>query len=122
MQSVYESANSTVRVPLITPLQPGQHVVVQLDFKVDLPTDPGGNYGLFGYFDNILVLDGFYPAIPVYDEYGWHAGQVPPNADTTFQDASFYVVRVTAPATLTLIASGIQVDQSQENRLHKHGI
>lgn len=110
---VYESENSTVRVPLTTPLQPGQRVVIQLDFEVEVPTEVGGNYGLFGYLNDILVLDGFYPAIPVYDEKGWHAGQVPPNADTTFQDASFYVVRVTAPVNLIVIASGIQVDQTK---------
>jgi aminopeptidase N len=117
VQPVYESENSTVRVPLTTPLQPSQHVVVQMDFQVELPRESGGNYGLLGYIDNILVLDGFYPAIPVYDEKGWHAGKVPPNADSTFQDASFYMVRVTAPANLIVIASGIQVDQTKtDNR------
>ena len=114
-EPVYESENSTIRVPLTTPLQPGQHVVIQMDFEIDVPTEVGGNYGLFGYLNHILVLDGFYPAIPVYDEQGWHAGKVPPNADSTFQDASFYVVRVTAPASLTLIASGIPVDRAQQD-------
>jgi hypothetical protein len=115
VEPVYESENSSVRVPLTTPLQPGQRVVIQMGFEIEVPTDLGGNYGLFGYLNNILVLDGFYPAIPVYDEKGWHAGRVPPNADTTFQDVSFYVVRVTAPAPLTLIASGIQVDGVQQD-------
>jgi hypothetical protein len=112
---VYESDNATMRVPLPTPLPPDQQVVIQLDFKVEVPTEIGGNYGLFGYLNDILVLDGFYPAIPVYDEQGWLAGQVPPNADTTFQDASFYLVRVTAPADLTLVASGIEVDRTQQS-------
>ncbi len=115
VKPVYESDNATVRVPLSTPLQSSQCVVIQLDFEVEVPTEIGGNYGLFGYLNDILVLDGFYPAIPVYDEKGWHAGQVPPNADTTFQDASFYVVHVTAPAALTLITSGIQVDRTQQS-------
>jgi len=112
---VYESDNSTVRVPLSTPLLPGQRVVIQMDFKVEVPTELGGNYGLFSYLDSILALDGFYPAIPVYDAKGWHAGKTPPNADTTFQDASFYVVNVTAPATLTLVTSGIQVERTEKD-------
>lgn len=115
VQPIYEAGNATVRVPLTTPLQPGQQVVVQMNFQVKVPTEIGGNYGLFGYLENILVLDGFYPAIPVYDEKGWHAGLLPPNADSTFQDASFYTVRVTAPAILTLITSGIQVDYTQQD-------
>ena len=116
VQPVYEANNDTARVPLSTALQPGQHIVIQMDFQVEVPTDvTGGNYGLLGYLNNILVLDGFYPAIPVYDAKGWHAGQLPPNSDTTFQDASFYVVRVTAPAALKLIASGLQVDSTQKD-------
>lgn len=113
VQPVDEAEHSAVRVPLSTPLQPGQHVVLQLDFQVKIPSEVGGNYGLFGYLNHILVLDGFYPAIPVYNEQGWQAGVLPPNADTTFQDASFYVVRVTAPAALTLVASGVQVERTQ---------
>jgi aminopeptidase N len=114
IQPAYESENSTVRVSLTTPLQPGQSVVVQMDFQVEVPAEAGGNYGLFSYRDNILALDGFYPAIPVYDENGWHAGKLPSNSDTTFQDASFYVVRVTAPTALTLVTSGVQVDRAQQ--------
>lgn len=113
VEPVYESDNATARVPLPTLLAPAERVVIQLDFSVEVPTEIGGNYGLFGYLNDILVLDGFYPAIPVYDEQGWHAGPVPPNADTTFQDASFYVVRVTAPADLTFVTSGTEVERTQ---------
>lgn len=114
-QPVYETGNSAVKVPLPAPLQPGQRTVLQLDFKVEIPTSVGGSYGLFGYLDHILVLDGFYPAIPAYDEQGWHAGKLPPNADSTYQDTSFYVVRVTAPASLTLVAAGVQTERTEKN-------
>jgi hypothetical protein len=114
-QPVYEADQSTLKVPLPAPLQPGQPVVLQLDFKVEIPTSVGGSYGLFGYLDHILVLDGFYPAIPAYDERGWHAGKLPSNADSTYQDASFYVVRVTAPASLTLVASGVQAERAEKD-------
>jgi hypothetical protein len=116
IQPIYEDDSSSVRVPMITPLQPGQRAIVQMDFQIEVPTEVGGNYGLFGYLNNILVLDGFYPAIPVYDEKGWHKGNLQPNSDTTFQDASFYVVRVTAPKALKLIASGLEVDSSQQDQ------
>ncbi len=117
VQPLYEDGRSTLRVPLSAPLQPGQRAEIEMDFQVEVPTELAGNYGLFGYLDGILVLDGFYPAIPAYDAQGWHAGRVPPSADTTFQDASFYLVRVTAPASVTLIASGIQVERTWEGDL-----
>jgi aminopeptidase N len=71
---------------------------------------------LFGFIDNILVLDGFYPGIPVYDQGGWHAGPLPPNADTTFNDASFYLVRVSAPGDLMLATSGVEVGREKDGK------
>ncbi len=111
----YEQNQTTVRIPLSVPLQPGESVVIDLAFMVNIPQDAGGNYGLFGYIDNILVLDGFYPAIPVYDSEGWHKGQIPRNSDTTFQDISYYIVKITAPADLILVTSGVKIDSSSQN-------
>ena len=107
----YLEGNSAVKVALPSPLEPGKSTLIKLEFSIDLPTEGGGNYGLFGYIDGIIVLDGFYPGIPVYDDLGWHAGPLPANADTTFNDVSFYLVRVTAPANLVLVASGVSVRQ-----------
>jgi hypothetical protein len=114
VEPAYEFEDSALRVPLPTALQPGQQVVIQMDFSVKVPLEMGGNYGLFGYFDNVLVLDEFYPVIPVYDDEGWNVEVPPPNADTSYFDASFYVVRVTAPAKLTVVASGIEVGRESE--------
>ena len=114
VEPVYEFEDSALRVPLPTALQPGQQVVIQMDFAVTVPLEMGGNYGLFGYFDNVLVLDEFYPVIPVYDDEGWNVEVPPPNADASYFDASFYVVRVTAPAKLTVVASGVEVGHENE--------
>jgi len=105
----YLQDHSAAMVALPAALQPGDSVTISLDFNVTMPTTGGGNYGLFGYIDSILVLDGFYPSIPVYDEDGWHAGPLPVNADTTFNDVSFYLVRVTAPEELVIVSSGVEV-------------
>jgi aminopeptidase N len=114
VEPAYELQNSAVRVPLAAALQPGEQVVVQMDFAVTVPREMGGNYGLFGYFDNVLVLDEFYPVIPVYDDEGWNVEVPPPNGDVTYFDASLYVVRVTAPAELTVVASGVEVGHESE--------
>jgi aminopeptidase N len=101
-------------VPLATALQPGEQAIVEMDFVVSIPREMGGNYGLFGYFDDVLVLDTFYPVIPVYDDEGWYDGMPSPNGDITYFDASFYLVRLTAPARLTVVASGIEVARERE--------
>jgi len=114
VEPIYELQNSALRVPLAAALQPGEQVVIQMDFAVKVPREMGGNYGLFGYFDSVLVLDEFYPVIPVYDDEGWNVEVPPPNGDVTYFEASFYVVRVTAPAKLTVVASGIEVGRKRE--------
>jgi len=112
--TVLESQGTALRVLLLKPISPGQSVVIQMDFMVEVPRQLGGNYGLLSYYEDILALDGIYPSIAVYDDQGWHAEYPPVNADLTYTDASFYLVRVTAPSKLVLAASGILLGSKVE--------
>ncbi|MCJ7622836.1 MAG: M1 family metallopeptidase [Anaerolineaceae bacterium] len=109
-----ESGDSALVVYLKDTLQPGEDVLVQLDFSLEIPREMGGNYGLFGYFDEVLVLDLFYPVIPVYDENGWYKDVPPHDGDISYFDASFYMVRVTAVEDLVLVASGVEVAREKD--------
>jgi hypothetical protein len=113
-QTTLESANSAMKVALREPLEQGQQALFQLDFSLEIPREMGGNYGLFGYFDQILVLDLFYPAIPVFDENGWYKETPSGNGDLSYYDASFYLVRVKAPLPLVLATSGVEITQTEE--------
>ncbi|MEJ2569258.1 MAG: M1 family metallopeptidase [Anaerolineales bacterium] len=114
---VYEKERSALRLPLPTPLQPGDEIHIKMRFSVKLPTEMSGNYGLFGSFDGVVAMQELYPVIPVYDDEGWNI-EIPPSfGDLTYLDASFYLVRVTVPEHLTLIASGIEVETSIQNDL-----
>ena len=104
-----ESLDSAVRIPLVAPLLPGESLLLQLDFTLEIPRQMGGNFGLFGYFENILTLDLFYPAVPAYDQQGWYADPPPPYGDNSYYDASYYLVRVTAPEDFVLATSGVEV-------------
>lgn len=108
----YENGGGSLRVNLPHPLAVSGSVILGIDFKVDVPASVRDNYGLFGYTNNVLALNSFYPAITAYDEKGWHAGPYPPQSDNTYQDAAFYLVRVTAPAKLVIAASGTAVENS----------
>jgi hypothetical protein len=118
VKAAYEFEDTAVRVPLPAALQPGETVDIQMDFEVNVPQEMAGNYGLLVYYDDVLALDGFYPVIPVYDDEGWNVEVPPPNADTSYYDASFYLVRVTAPADLVVVASGVEVGREVEGRNH----
>ena len=114
VEPVYEFVKSALRILLEVPLQPGEQVVIQMDFTVEVAQEMGGNYGLFGYFDHVLVLDEFYPVIPVYDDEKWNVEIPPSHGDVTYFDASFYVVRVTAPSNLKVVTSGIEISRTSE--------
>ena len=115
VEPAYESQNTALRVPLAAPLQPGRQVVIQMAFTVQIPKELGGSYGLLSYMEGVLALDSIYPSIPAYDDgTGWYAQAPPPNADLTYSDVSFYLVRVTAPAKLKLATSGIETSRASQ--------
>ncbi len=110
---IYEYSDSSLRVAINPGLQPGESVVIAMDFEVTVAEEMAGNYGLFGYFSDVLVLDTFYPTIPVYDDRGWYANEPAPNGDISYYDASFYNVKVTLPKNFIVVASGSEVNRSE---------
>jgi len=105
----YELNKSLMIVPFVKPLEPGQSVVIHMDFSVTVPTTVDLNYGVLAYAEDVLALAHAYPMIAVYDDEGWNAEIPPQDGDVTYADASFYIVRVTAPKGLTLVTSGHRV-------------
>ena len=110
-ETTSELLDSAVRIHLSTPLDPGESVILEMDFETIIPEEMGGNYGLFGHFEDILVLQEFFPLIPVFDDEGWNVEIPPPHGDVTFLDPSYFIVRVRAPEELTIIASGVEIDR-----------
>ncbi len=111
VEPVLEAQGSSLRVPLQTPLRRGDASELALDFELEIPRTMAGNYGLFGYFEGVLVLDTFYPMVPVFEEGRWHAKLPAPNGDLTFNDASYYMVRVHVPEALVLVGSGVEIER-----------
>lgn len=116
-EPIYEVEQSALKVPLPSPLQPGEDIHIEMHFSVVLPTEMSGNYGLFGSFDGVVAMQELYPVIPVYDDEGWNIEIPPAHGDLTYLDASFYIVRVTAPENLTLVASGVEVERGEKDDL-----
>jgi hypothetical protein len=100
---------------LFTPLRPGDSLEIALNFELQVPTDFTFSYGLFVYANDILSLYQFLPLVPVFKEDGWQVGEPNTMGDLSFNDISFFEVRVDSPASLTLAASGTRVSQKMEN-------
>ncbi len=110
-----EFDNTAVRVDLPAALEPGESVLMELTYTIQIPTDYGGNYGLFSYIDEILALDEVYAVIPVYDDEGWNVEIPPANGDMIYADPSFFTVTIQAPAELLIASSGIVIDEKESD-------
>ncbi len=101
-----EEQDSALRVRLPASLAAGQAVIVALDWDLEIPQEGNSNYNTFAFADGVLALAQFYPLIPATDADGWYVRVPPQFGDVPFVEASFYRVRVTAPAGFRLAGSG----------------
>jgi aminopeptidase N len=106
------STKSLARVLLLHSLAPGDSVELALSFTDPIPAGRDlGNYGEFALQDGVLALAGFYPTVVVYDDQGWHLETPATLGDVLYADASLYDVTLTAPANLTVAATGSTQDR-----------
>ena len=108
----YSLENSLMTVPLAAPLVPGNAVTLRVEFAVTVPTVMETNYGILVYYAKTLALAHFYPMVAVYKD-GWQVGIPPKQGDILFNDTSFYIVSVTAPAGQVIVSSGREVERIQ---------
>lgn len=102
-----ELEGSALRLSLDPPLEPGARLDLALDFTIALPASTSGaGYRQLGYYDGVLALANAYPLIPVYDEDGWNIEIASTYGDAVYSETSFYTVRITTSAEMTLFASG----------------
>ncbi len=109
----YELENSLMIVPMIKALEPGQSVVIVMNFAITVPQTVDLNYGVLAYYEDVLALAHAYPMICVYDDEDWNAEIPPQDGDVTYGDAAFYIVKVTAPKELTLVTTGSEISHSE---------
>ncbi|HSL44206.1 MAG TPA: M1 family metallopeptidase [Anaerolineales bacterium] len=112
-----ELNNSLMVVTLAQPLGPGESIVLRMEFAVTVPQDIERNYGVLAYADNVLALAHAYPMIAVFDDEGWNAEVPPQSGDVTYADASFFLVRITAPSDVTLVTSGHRLSRDEAGDL-----
>jgi len=112
-----ELGDSLLVVPLSSPLEPGQSVILQMGFAVTVPQEVELNFGVLSYYEGVLTLAHAYPMIAVYDDEGWNAEIPPQSGDVTYVDAAFYLVKITAPRNVVLVTSGYQVERSEAGEM-----
>jgi len=114
VEPTMEFSNTALRLDLQKALAPGESMLINLQFDEVVPSEMGGNYGLYVYIDEILALDAFFPIIPVYNDEGWNVEEPPRNADLIFTDAAFFSVTVDAPEEFVLAAGGTETGRADK--------
>ncbi len=109
VSAILEVDNTALRVPLSKPLGPGEAVTLDLEFAVTIPRNAKTHYADLTASDTVVTLPSVYPLIPAYDAKGWHIELPPEYGDLVYADVSLYQVELTAPASMTVIASGSTV-------------
>jgi hypothetical protein len=95
-------------------LAPGDSCVITIPFTSSIPREMGGNYGLYGYFDETVVLDGFYPLLALYDEGEWHLNITSHNGDIKYEEMSFYDVTAKIPADMNAVTTGQAISEQND--------
>jgi hypothetical protein len=114
VEPTYEMKSSVFSVPFPEALQPGEQAVIRVDFRVTVPTSVDQNYGVLANAGGVLAYGHGYPMIAVFDHSGWNA-EIPPEwGDLTFADASYYLVRITAPEDLQIATSGSEISREEK--------
>ena len=99
----FDPAIDTVMiVPLGRAVAPGQSVVVEIDFTLELPD----YWGRWGHHRGITYLLNWYPVLAHHDERGWERTPFVPWHQPWYQEAGHYVVRFDLPEGQVVASSG----------------
>lgn len=103
--------NAVVTIPLLEPLAPGDETSVAMRFTARVPEDERAHYGIFNYATEAGTwsLAQWYPILAGRDASGWVLDPPSVNGDPVFSNTAAYRVTVTAPDTLAVITSGVEI-------------
>jgi hypothetical protein len=128
-----EEKGPSLRVYLLTALQPGKTVTVDFDFDAIIPEQSGSkdlfseamdqltqilnptnqqketDYGIFGSNKEILNLGMWYAALSKFDKDGWDEEAYAGIGDVSYFDPASFNVRLTAPAAYQVVTTGTTV-------------
>ncbi|MBI3189806.1 MAG: M1 family peptidase, partial [Ignavibacteriales bacterium] len=95
---------TVVRLPLPTPLQPGDSISLSIDFEEKLPQPPFARTGLK---EEYFFVGQWFPKVGVYIDGKWNCHQF--HATTEFfADFGVYNVRITVPKKNIVGATGLE--------------
>lgn len=102
--------NGVFEVELPVSLMPEDRVEIYFEFNLTLPNCEHR----FGYGDNTINLNNFYPIACVYDDGGFNLSGYNANGDPFYSDMANYQVSLTADKNYLVAHTGNLVDESED--------
>lgn len=96
---------------LSTPLVPGKAIIISSPFTLKIPL----SFSRLGRTGDAYQIAQWYPHIPVYDEEGWHTMPYIDQGEF-FNDFADYEITITVPASYTLAATGMLINEKSEGK------
>lgn len=119
--------DTVLMVPLDTPLQPDEHIVLTFEFSGQTSNWPdstgssstGSNstqsgYGLLTKSSSALTMTAFYPLLAVYSSEGWALDPSTGFGDTLMGDIADYNVTLTVQSGPTPVTSGTRASTTDQ--------
>ena len=117
---IFLEDNTGLRLNLEDPIQPGETVVIELDFNGRLTNgfqDSPGTYGIFTYSerDDVATFINWYPILAVRQDGDWQSEPVIGIGDAVISEVGLYLVEITAPADLQVVTGGSLIGEESQN-------
>jgi hypothetical protein len=104
-----------MKVPLPSPLSPGEYIEIILEYEIDIPANPG----TLGYTYRQTNLGNWYPFVPPYSpDLGWLAYQPGPVGEHIAYDTADFEVNLTLASETPLILAASTSYQRIGNTYH----
>jgi len=113
---------TVLRVPLDQPIKPQEVITIYIDFVARLPEV----FARTGYYGDFYMVGQWFPKIGVYEEAGeryatqgqWNCHQFHVNSEF-FADYGVYEVTITVPDNYVVGATGVLINEVQDNEGEK---
>lgn len=97
-----DDSRQVMRVKLPTPLGPGDHATIDINFTVKFPRCNAR----FGYGEKTIKAANWYPIAAVFDERGWNLDPYHAIGDPFYSDCADYLVNLVVPVDYEVASTG----------------
>lgn len=109
----FEAENTVLRIPLSQSLASTQSLVISINYTLEI-SETIEAYGRLARFENVLSLAHAYPTLATLENNQWETDIPSPLGDPLVANAAFFVARVIAPDIYTLIATGQELNNTEQ--------